>query len=162
LSIGARRLRRGLVVAVVVAGAAVVPSAAEAATYVPNCANTYYLDLRPSQWSNGCTGGALNLFRLHWTRYGQRHARAHGRALLRTPCGTNPTCPEAALYRAAARLRMRRPRRCGNGEAAGERFYSRARARVRYRRGNPFGYRAGWKTYRYKIRAYEGTCEYSP
>jgi hypothetical protein len=153
----------GLVLAsVAIALAAAGASSAVASTYVANCANTYYLDLAPEYWSNGCTGGALNLEHLHWARYGTHGAKARGRAALRRPCGTHPTCPEAGVYRAAARLAMWRPRPCTSGPAAGERFFSRVRARVRYRRGNPFGQRPGWKTYRFHIRAYEGHCEYSP
>jgi hypothetical protein len=138
---------------------AAAPAAAR--TYVANCANTYYLDLKPHQWSNGCTGGALNIDALRWGHYGIRRARAAGRADLRRPCGNAP-CYKAGVYRARARLRMWRPRRCSTGPAAGERFFSRVRVRVRYRRGNPFGEPAGWKTYRFRIRAYEGHCEYAP
>jgi hypothetical protein len=121
-----------------------------------------YLDIRPATWSNGCTGGALNIERVRWTRYDSTTAKATGRAALRLPCGTDRTCPEAGMYRASADLLMQNPRRCANGEAAGARFYGSVRVRVRYRAGNPFGLKAGWKIYRFKIRAYEGTCEYAP
>ncbi|HYI38185.1 MAG TPA: hypothetical protein VEX39_16385 [Thermoleophilaceae bacterium] len=149
-----------LVAACALSGA--VPSAASARTYVPNCGTTYYLDFKPSYWSGGCTGGALNVNKLRWRHYGNRTAKATGQAALRRPCGTNPTCPEAGLYRASARLYMSRPSSCRNGEAGGARFFSRITVRVRYRADNPFGYRAGWKRYRSRVRAYEGTCEYSP
>jgi hypothetical protein len=147
---------------VVVFASLLCPFSASASTYVANCGNTYYLDFMPDYWSIGCTGGSLNVAQLRWKRYSERIAIASGQAALRRPCGSNPTCPEAGAYRASARLRMRRPRRCGNGEAAGERFFSRVRVRIRYRSDNPFGKRAGWKTYKFRIRAYEGTCEYSP
>jgi hypothetical protein len=141
---------------------ALAANAAGSRTYVANCANTYYLDFKPSYWSNGCTGGALNVERVRWTQYGRRTARATGRAALRLPCGTNPTCPEAGAYKTAATLLMSRPRRCSTGKAADARFFSRVRLRIRYRAGNPFDEPAGWKTYRFNIRAYEGACEYAP
>ncbi len=154
---------RAVVTIVAVCGCALFFAApALASTYVANCGTTYYLDFKPDYWSAGCTGGALNVDRLRWTRYGERSAFAVGRATLRRPCGTHPTCPEAGAYRASARLRLRRPRRCSNGGAAGARFFSRVRLRIRYRAGNPFGKRPGWRTYKLRVRAYEGTCEYSP
>ena len=137
-------------------------SPALSSTYVPNCGTTAYLDFKPDQWSAGCTGGSLNLDLRRWTRYGARKANAVGVAILRRPCGTNPTCPEAGVYRAAAKLRVWRPRRCRAGGAAGARYFGRALVRIRYRGDNPFGQRAGWKSYRFNVRAYEGSCDYTP
>ena len=157
-------MRRLLVLTAIAISATALPSSAAAArhTFVANCNNTYYLDFKPHYWSAGCTGGSYNLRRMHWTHWGKRVARGHGQATLRKPCGTNPTCPEAGIYKAKARLRLRRPRRCTSGPAAGKRFFSRVRLRIRYRRGNPFGIRPGWHTYRFKISAYQGHCEHSP
>jgi hypothetical protein len=56
---------------------------------------------------------------------------------------------------------MLRPRRCGSGEAAGARYFSRVRVRIRFRPDNPFGKRAGWKTYKFRVRAYDGVCEFA-
>src|SRR4249919_109976 len=128
----------GALVALLFSSALAFASPALSRPYVPNCGTTAYLDFKPDYWSAGCTGGSLNLDLRRWTRYGNRQANAVGLAKLRRPCGTNPTCPEAGVYRAAAKLKLWHPRRCSTGEAAGARYFSRARVRIRYRGDNPF------------------------
>lgn len=75
------------------------------------------------------------------------------------PCGDQP-CYMAGVYKAKARLRMSAPRTCSEGEAAGERYFTRVRLRIRFRAGNPFGYRSRWKVYRLRID--DIPCAYSP
>jgi hypothetical protein len=57
---------------------------------------------------------------------------------------------------------MSQPRKCTAGTAKGSRFFSKVRVRVHYGKRNPFGYRAGWRTSRFTITAYEGECSYAP
>ena len=133
---------------------------AHASTYVANCGITGYLEIRPDYWSGGCTGGALNINKLHWLSYRTNSATARGRADLRMPCGNNP-CYKAGTYSAPARLRLSTPRSCEAGDASGERYFSRVRVRVKMRAGNPFGYRAGWKVWRVPVPA-GGECSYAP
>ena len=155
-------MRRGLLAAALCVLAVAVPAAsASARPYVADCGVTGYLKLKPDRWSNGCTGGSLNLRKLRWTWYGETTASAKGQTLLRVGCGKYVSCPGKGPYRATARVRMTQPRKCTAGAAKGSRFYSKVRVRVHYRKGNPFGYRAGWKSYRYTITAYEGECSYA-
>lgn len=140
----------------------IAPSAAQAdRTYVPACGSIQMLEYRPGSWSFGCTGGSLIVRGIRWSTYRSSKATGKGRAWLREPCGSNPTCSEADYYKATARVRFSRPQTCNLGEAK-LRYYSRARIRVRVRKGNPFGYRPGWKTYRISIPRSDGACDLAP
>lgn len=131
-----------------------------ASTHVADCNTTNFLKVKPSTWSGGCTGGSLNIRGLRWSSYARRKATATGRAWLRLPCGGSgePTCPDAGVYKARARLTFSRPRQCENDTLL--RYFSRVRVRVRYRKGNPYGVQPGWKTYRSRVSA--GPCEMAP
>jgi hypothetical protein len=142
-------------------GASAAPASAR--PYVGGCGNTGDLHLKPSQWSNGCTGGSLNVNDLRWTWYGETTASGKGRTVERVGCGKYVSCPGKRSYRASARVRMTQPRKCTSGPAKGSRYFSKVRVRVHYRKGNPFGYRPGWKTYRYTINTYDdGGCAFAP
>ena len=145
--------------ALVAAGASI--SAKARPTLIPNCGSTWYLDYRPSGWSAGCTGGSLNLTKLHWSKFGRSRAQASGRAELREPCGDNP-CYLAGLYKAKAKLAASRPRRCSAGALARSLYFSRVEVKVLYRAGNPFGRSPGWKRNVFKIKAYDGVCYHTP
>lgn len=156
------RIAAGLLtlLSVVLGGFAIDNS--NAATYLPNCGNTGYLQFKPEYWSEGCTGGSLTVQRLRWKLYSSTRGRAVGKAQLRRPCGSTPPCHKAGVYKARARLYTGRPRRCTRGSAARERYFSRIRVVIRYRADNPFGHRPGWKTHRTRVRAYQGVCDYAP
>jgi hypothetical protein len=151
---------RLVILLTVLLGTVFLSSQALAATYVANCGMPGYLDMRPTSWSGGCTAGALNIRSLRWSEYLSGKAAARGRSQLRYPCGVNPTCPHAPIYTAPALLRFSAARRCTSGEAQGERYFSQVRVRVLMRRGNPFGYRTGWRTWHVSIP--RGECSYAP
>lgn len=136
------------------------PGQAAAVTYAANCGHTGFLKYKPKDWSNGCTGGAFNIERIRWSRWGTRSARGSGRTLFRDPL-CRPTCPEARYYKYRARITMRRRRTCSSDDGDRRRYFSRVTVRVRYPSGNPFGERAGWKTQRFSIPS-DGPCDLSP
>jgi hypothetical protein len=130
------------------------PSSVTHRTYVPNCGNTSFLEVRPRYWSNGCTGGSANMRSVTWHGWGWSTATGAGTAALRGPC--DPDCTKAVLYRAPGRVRLDRPRQC-NDQGAILRYFARARFEVLMRVRNPFGYPPGWHQTSYK--AVEGSCQ---
>jgi hypothetical protein len=148
-------------VAAVIALAAVArPADAASPTYVANCGQTGYLDYKPSYWSNGCTGGAFNVEKLHWRTWSSSSARGSATMALRDPL-CRPTCPAAKIFKYRARITLSRPWTCH--DAAGERlrFFSRVAVRVRWTSGNPFHERPGWHTRRFHI-PNSGPCALAP
>lgn len=115
---------------------------------VASCGNEQYGgEVRPREWSSGCTGGSMLIRRLVWRQYGASSARARGTALL-NDC--DPICADATIRRYPAQLLMSRVRLCSLDEGAYP-FFTRATVIVRYPPGNPFGKKAGWRpagTYR--------------
>jgi hypothetical protein len=129
--------------------------------FVPNCGSTWYLEYQPSLWSQGCTGGSLNVTRLSWRSYAAGGARALGQAALRKPCGAAP-CSQAGIYTTSARVLASRPLRCPGGTLRGSRYFSQIQVDVLYRDDNPFGIAAGWQRTTFVIKAANGVCHHSP
>jgi hypothetical protein len=111
--------------------------------YVAICGTTGYLQHKPRYWSNGCTGGSLNVRGVRWRSWRRRTAYGIGTAWLRVDV-------DLPLYKTPARIRLYAVRRCISPQGLEQRYYSRARVAKYYGPGNPFGFSVGWQRERFR------------
>ena len=136
-----------VVVLALVATAWVRPALAEAKPRLPKCGTSGYgfAPVKPRTWDPGCTGGSPKFSGLEWSQWRKR-AQGRGKVSLRV-CA--PDCVNGYYVKGyAARLEPRKVKRCAK-RLGGKRtrMYTRVRIRIQYPAANPFGYRAGWRSY---------------
>jgi hypothetical protein len=100
---------------------------ADAATYLPNCGNSYYGGrVAPRYWDSGCTGNR-EIIRARWSRWGRRAATAESSTAV-NDC--DPDCARGTVQVYPSRARAYRLRRCQTRGGQRRRFYTRVRLTV--------------------------------
>lgn len=107
--------------------------------FVANCLSVEFREIRPAEWSPGCTG-ASPLFRgLSWSDYDTESARGSGQVGLNL---CRPDCASGRIFFYPAVLKLDGVEVCPHDENRA--FYTEATIEIRYPRDNPFGEREGW------------------